>query len=121
MSKLVRKALDEAVGKWDEKTGFSHGVRSADLEEMITTYLGLTGQTLSKPRRAVRTERASSTDRVFIRRHDVERMTGLARSTIYDFMSKGKFPKPIKLSERNVGWLEADVNDWIDSRIATKA
>ena len=31
--------------------------------------------------------------------------------------TKNIFPKPIKLSSRSVGWLEFEVNDWIDQRI----
>lgn len=43
--------------------------------------------------------------------------TGLARSTIYAFVSDGKFPKPIQLGPRSVGWVEGDVNKWIEQRI----
>ena len=51
-----------------------------------------------------------------IRRPDVERVTGLARSTIYDFMSRGEFPQPVKLGARAVGWRENDVLAWIAAR-----
>jgi prophage regulatory protein len=51
-----------------------------------------------------------------IRRPDVERITGLARSTIYDFMSRGEFPQPLKLGARAVGWRESDVLEWIAAR-----
>lgn len=52
-----------------------------------------------------------------LRRNQVEALTGLPRSTIYDWISKGRFPKPIKLSERSVGWLEDEVRQWQDERI----
>lgn len=39
--------------------------------------------------------------------------TGLARSTIYQYMQENRFPKNHKLNGRSVGWLEADVNGWI--------
>lgn len=42
--------------------------------------------------------------------------TGLGRSSIYSKVNKGTFPKPIKLGERSVGWLESDINKWIASR-----
>lgn len=51
-----------------------------------------------------------------IRRPDVERITGLARSTIYDWMTKGDFPKPVRLGVRAVGWRESDVLAWVESR-----
>lgn len=56
-----------------------------------------------------------------LRRPAVEEMTGLKRSTIYAKMDKDEFPKPIKLGERMVAWLESDVIDWINARIASAA
>mgnify|MGYP003632359562 FL=1 len=43
--------------------------------------------------------------------------TGLARSTIYLKISNHEFPKPINLGPRAVGWLESDIDDWIDSQV----
>jgi len=56
-------------------------------------------------------------DHRFLRRREVESRTGLSRSTIYLAMSRGNFPKPVKLGERAVGWLESDIDAWISSRI----
>ena len=39
-----------------------------------------------------------------LRRNDVQKMTGLSRSTIYRWSSNGSFPKPAKLGPRAVGW-----------------
>ncbi|TPN57596.1 AlpA family phage regulatory protein [Mesorhizobium sp. B1-1-9] len=52
-----------------------------------------------------------------LRRDEVERATGLPRSTIYAKISAGQFPKPIQLSARAVGWLESDIADWQKARI----
>ena len=52
-----------------------------------------------------------------LRRPKVEKKTGLSRSTIYLLIKKGTFPKPIKLGERSVGWVEAEVDAWLESRI----
>ncbi|MBB3288761.1 MULTISPECIES: AlpA family phage regulatory protein [unclassified Rhizobium] len=57
---------------------------------------------------------------IILRRNDVQRLTGLPRSTIYDRISKGTFPKPIKLSTRSVGWLETEIADWQKARIASR-
>ena len=46
--------------------------------------------------------------------------TGLSRSTIYLRMSKGEFPPSISLGGRAVGWLEGDVNDWLESKVAAR-
>lgn len=42
--------------------------------------------------------------------------TGLSRSSIYLMMRAGKFPKNVQLGARAVGWLESDIQAWIDSR-----
>jgi len=43
--------------------------------------------------------------------------TGLSRSVLYSEISKGNFPKQISLSERSVGFLESEVESWIDERV----
>lgn len=53
-----------------------------------------------------------------LRRPEVEKLTGLARSTIYNRMEQGTFPKPVPLGGRLVGWLESDLNQWISERMA---
>lgn len=42
---------------------------------------------------------------------------GLSRSSIYAMVAAGKFPKPIRLGPRAVGWLASDVEEWLDTRI----
>ena len=38
---------------------------------------------------------------------------GLGRSAIYDRVSKGEFPQPIRLGHRCTRWRVADVQAWI--------
>ena len=52
-----------------------------------------------------------------LRRRQVEQRTGLSRSTLYQYMKDGCFPKPVPLGPRAVGWLESEVSDWIIMRI----
>ena len=40
----------------------------------------------------------------------------LSRSSIYLALSEDKFPKPIRLGARSVGWLESEVDAWIESK-----
>ena len=42
----------------------------------------------------------------FLRRKDVEQITGLPTSTLYDQMDRGDFPRPIKITANRVAWLE---------------
>lgn len=50
------------------------------------------------------------------RRKEIETLTGLSRSTIYDLMTKGLFPRPVKLTGKAVGWPESCIADWLASR-----
>jgi len=43
--------------------------------------------------------------------------TGLSRSTVYLMISKNKFPNAISLGDRAVGWLEVDIDLWLEQRI----
>ncbi len=53
-----------------------------------------------------------------LRRKQVETRTGLSRSTIYARIATGEFPKPINLcGGRAVGWVEAEIDEWLQSRI----
>ena len=52
-----------------------------------------------------------------LRRKQVEKRTGLSRSTIYLRIQEGTFPKPINLGERAVGWLENEIEGWLSARI----
>ena len=47
----------------------------------------------------------------------VRRRTGLSRSSIYLRISQGRFPKPISLGKRAVGWVESEVSEWLNQRI----
>lgn len=51
-----------------------------------------------------------------LRRHEVEQRTGLSRSAIYAEMQSGKFPKPLRLTAKAVGWTDHSISEWIKSR-----
>lgn len=53
----------------------------------------------------------------FLRLSEVRNRVPYSRATIYRLMDAGQFPKPYSLGARAVAWLEAEVNDWIASRI----
>lgn len=53
------------------------------------------------------------------RRRAVEEITGLSRSTIYDLMGKGLFPRPVKLTGKAVAWPESTLAEWLQSREQT--
>lgn len=54
---------------------------------------------------------------IILRLPTVKTRTGLARSTIYLRIAQGTFPEPIRLGGRAVGWLENEVQAWLDARV----
>ncbi len=48
-----------------------------------------------------------------LRLPDVLNRVGFSRSTIYAFVSEGRFPAPVKIGARAVGWLDTDIDQWI--------
>jgi len=46
----------------------------------------------------------------------VAEKTGLSKTHLYRLVQAGKFPKPIKLSERVSAWDEAAVDDWLAAK-----
>lgn len=44
--------------------------------------------------------------------------TGLSRSSIYEHISNGNFPKQVSLGPHSVGWVENEINAWIEARIS---
>lgn len=51
---------------------------------------------------------------------EVKSMTTLSRSTLYQLMADGDFPKSIPITGKRVAWLQREVQAWIDARINTK-
>ncbi len=51
-----------------------------------------------------------------IRLPEVKKLTGLGRSTIYRMMAEKTFPTQISLGPKAVGWLEADIQKWIEEK-----
>jgi prophage regulatory protein len=54
-----------------------------------------------------------------LRRPAVEQLTGLSRSTIYDLMTKGEFPRSVRLTARAVAWPESAIAEWLAERPKT--
>jgi prophage regulatory protein len=51
----------------------------------------------------------------FMRLPAVMAATGMSRSTIYDWVKAGTFPKPLQIGARAVAWDEAEVVAWQQS------
>jgi prophage regulatory protein len=47
----------------------------------------------------------------------VKDRTGKSTNDIYGDIKNGTFPKPVPIGKRTVGWVEEEVEAWIDARI----
>lgn len=52
-----------------------------------------------------------------LRMTQVKARTGLSRSTIYLRIKAGEFPAQVSLGPRAVGWLEAEIERWIEIQV----
>lgn len=57
------------------------------------------------------------TNQTILRLPQVKQRIGISRSAIYDAIKNGSFPDSISLGARAVGWLESDIDSWLNSRI----
>lgn len=55
-----------------------------------------------------------------LRRTDLPRYTGLQRSQTDELIKQGRFPKPIRLSARRIGWLKREVAAWQQQRLVAR-
>lgn len=82
-----------------------------------------TAQKKSKPRyteplqTALNKKRVTTSNRI-LRMAELKIRVGLSRSTIYEFIKLGQMPRSISLGSRAVGWLESDIDAWLESRIS---
>lgn len=55
-----------------------------------------------------------------LKMRDVMVLTSLAKSTIYKYIDTEGFPKQVKLGSGSVAWIEGEVLDWIEAKIAQR-
>lgn len=61
--------------------------------------------------------------RRLLRMQQVEERTGLKRSAIYQLVASGSFPRQVRLGDGKcppVAWVEAEIEQWIENRIAAR-
>ena len=52
-----------------------------------------------------------------LRRKAVELRCGLSRSSIYDAVREGRFPAPVRIGRRAVGWVASEVDAWLAAQV----
>lgn len=61
-----------------------------------------------------------SVERRILRRPEVESKTGFKRAHIYNLIKQGRFPKPMRLGVRAVGWDSFEIEAWIAERLSER-
>ncbi len=51
-----------------------------------------------------------------LRLDEVKSKTGLSKSAIYSRVSQGTFPRPRALGPKASGWVESEIDKWIETR-----
>lgn len=52
-----------------------------------------------------------------LRLPEVIKVTGRSRSSIYAGIKDGSFVQPIKIGRRSIGFLEAEVSEWLEAKV----
>jgi prophage regulatory protein len=60
-------------------------------------------------------------DRILVSLNAACRMTSLSRTAINRKRGDGQFPKEVSLGERRIGFVRAEVEGWIQERVAARA
>ena len=58
-------------------------------------------------------------DRI-VRKPELIGWIGLSDPTIWRLEKSGKFPRRLRLGGNSVGWLQSEVKNWIDARLAER-
>ena len=53
-----------------------------------------------------------------IRFAEVQKRTGYSKAWLYRLMSEQRFPDAIKIGSRSIAFIESEIDEWINQRIA---
>ena len=51
-----------------------------------------------------------------IRPKELSKMLSISQPTLWRMEKRGELPKKVQISERTVGWLKSDIQDWLESK-----
>lgn len=54
---------------------------------------------------------------IFISRNEVERITGMSRSWIYQAMAENNFPRPVPCTKTTRRWVLSEVQTWMQEKL----
>ncbi|EGT5683797.1 helix-turn-helix transcriptional regulator [Cronobacter turicensis] len=56
--------------------------------------------------------------KTLIRMPEILRRTGYGKAWIYRLIAQGRFPHPVKIGSRSIAFVESEIDEWINQRIA---
>ncbi len=56
--------------------------------------------------------------RCLMRLPTVKGLVGMGRTTIYEKIKEGSFPRPISIGDRSVAWDSEAIDRWIENKIS---
>ncbi len=65
--------------------------------------------------------RTNNDNAVLVSLNDASKMTSLSRTMLNRYRSEGRFPVAVPLGDRRVAFVKAEVEAWINQRIAARA
>lgn len=100
------------------QTGFADHLFSVSARHRLTG-MKTTHSTPSHKEPSISSSQLPARHTQLLRLCEVLQRTGVSRSWVYRQVADGSFPKPVKLN-RTSAWLESEIEDWIDARIAQR-
>lgn len=70
---------------------------------LITTFFIFGGKNMAKKKNIIRIDQ-------------VVQKISMSKPSIYRMIKAGTFPRQIKISARAIGWIESDIDKWIESK-----
>jgi len=55
-----------------------------------------------------------------LRKPEVLHVTGIGHTTLHKLIREGSFPKPVPITGKAVGWVDSEVQKWVDARIQSR-
>lgn len=55
-----------------------------------------------------------------LRKNAVLEKISISPATLWRLCKSGQFPKPIKIGENSVGWIEEEVSEWLEEKKAER-
>jgi prophage regulatory protein len=123
---VERRLARASIGRRrpSDRTPFQSAVALALLTDRRRCHCGLAGIwtefLFDFPSRIISDTRGAAMANAVLRLPELIRRTGLSRSSIYNRIVEGAFPRAFSLGGRSRGWLESEVDAWIKARAESR-